>query len=122
MNVRRSTLVGAAVLAGAVGIGLVILGWWAQGWQHHDGWDRYTDLSWWTGGLVRGLGILMLGKLGFKVALAGIVASLAAFAWYRNNQPDKKTPPQPVDAAPHADDIAEQAGEPAPQTGAPAER
>jgi hypothetical protein len=80
MNVRKSTLVAAAVLAAAAGIALVVLGWWVQDWQYIGDW---TDPAGWWGALVRGAGILLFSKAGFKAALAVVLAVVGMVAWMR---------------------------------------
>lgn len=73
-------MVAAALLAGATGLGLVALGWWVQDWQYLSDW---TDPDRWWGGLVRGIGYLIMGKIGFKAALALIAAVTVLIGWLR---------------------------------------
>ena len=80
---NRRRLVIAALLAGAAGLALVALGWWAVDWQVRADRARTSDPSWWMSGLLRGLGALSFGKAGFKIALACVAAAAAGVAWLR---------------------------------------
>ncbi|SHN45192.1 hypothetical protein [Cryptosporangium aurantiacum] len=82
----------AAVLAGAAGLALIVAGWWIVGWEYRGDWGRLTDVSWWVGGLLRGLGWLWLGKAGFKIALAGIAGTVALVAWVRRSRRARTQP------------------------------
>jgi 4-amino-4-deoxy-L-arabinose transferase-like glycosyltransferase len=93
MVIRRQTLVLAALLAGALALGLIGLGWWAQGWQPHHGFDRFADPMWWLGGLVRGVGVLLLGKTGLKLALAALAGGWALVTWRRRRRARAETSP-----------------------------
>jgi hypothetical protein len=84
--VSPKKLIVAGVVAGAAGLGLVAAGWWIQDWQHADGWGRLTDGSWWAGLTVRGFGYLVLGKVGFKVALAVLLAAGVVVARMRGRR------------------------------------
>ncbi len=79
-------LIAAAVLAGAVGMALIALGWWVVDWQYAAGWDRLTDGDWWTGTAVRWVGYLTFSKFGLKAALAVIVGVMALAAWRRRRR------------------------------------
>ncbi len=81
--VSHRMLIAAAVLAGAVGLALIALGWWVVDWQYAAGWDRLTDGEWWTGTAVRWIGYLTFSKFGLKAALAVVVGVMALAAWRR---------------------------------------
>ncbi|MEU7909136.1 hypothetical protein [Actinoplanes sp. NPDC049118] len=101
-QVRHRHLILAAVVAGAAGLALFALGWWIVDWQFRADWGRWSEPSWWAGGLVRSLGYLAFSKVGFKVALAGIVGAAACLAWLRARRRDQAganpgLPPPPSD-------------------------
>lgn len=87
---RRLSL--AAVLAGAVGLALIALGWWIVGWEDHDGWGSLSDPTWWAGDIMRALGFAAIGKTGFKAALVCIAGAVAAVAWLRAKRRGQSTP------------------------------
>jgi hypothetical protein len=78
-------LILALVLAAATGLGLVALGWWVQGWEHQSSWSRLVDPAWWTGGVLRAVGVLVFSKIGFKVAL-GVVLGVGALVSWRKRR------------------------------------
>ncbi|MFC3385151.1 hypothetical protein [Couchioplanes azureus] len=82
-NIRRGHLAVAALVAGAAGLGLLTVGWWVAGWEPRDDWERLTDLSWWTSGLLRAASFLAFTKAGFKAALLVVLGGAAAFTWLR---------------------------------------
>jgi hypothetical protein len=86
-------LIVSAVAAGVVGLALVALGWWVQGWEYRADWGRLTDPAWWTGSLVRGFGYLMLSKAGLKVMVAVVVAAMAVAGWWRHRSVDPADSP-----------------------------
>jgi len=86
---NRRRLVIAALLAGAAGLALVTLGWWAVDWQVRADRARTSDPSWWMSGLLRGLGALSFGKAGFKIALICVAAAAAGVAWLRSRRRDR---------------------------------
>lgn len=85
VNEKRHLIL-AAVLAGVAGLGLVVLGWWIIDWQFRADWGRLTEASWWTSGVVRALGFLAFGKVGFKLALAAVLGTVAAVAWWKGRK------------------------------------
>ncbi len=82
-DVRRKHLIVAALLAGATGLALAALGWWLVDWQFRGDRERLIDPSWWTSTILRLLGYLAFGKVGFKVALVTVVGAVAAVGWLR---------------------------------------
>lgn len=94
-------LIAAAVLAGAVGVALIALGWWVVDWQYAAGWERLTDGAWWTGTAVRWVGFLTFSKFGLKAALAVVVGVMALVAWRRrrNESIDEIQPVHPGEQA-----------------------
>ena len=82
-DARRKHLIIAALLAGAAGLALVVLGWWLVDWQYQGDRERLTDPSWWGSSALRMLGLLAFGKAGFKVALVAVVAAVAGVGWLR---------------------------------------
>ncbi|MET8152034.1 hypothetical protein ACIBSW_40345 [Actinoplanes sp. NPDC049668] len=82
-QIRAKHLILAAVLAGAGGLAVIALGWWIVDWQFRADWGRLTEPSWWTGAVVRSLGHLIFSKVGFKIALVGVVGAAASIAWLR---------------------------------------
>ena len=76
-------LVTAAVLAGAAAITLILVGWAVQDWQYISDW---SDPTRWWGALIRGAGVLLFSKLGFKVALGVVFAAAGAVAWMRTRR------------------------------------
>jgi hypothetical protein len=91
-------LIVAAVVAGAAGLALFAAGWWIQDWQQADGSDRLADGSWWAGAIVRGLGYLAFGQVGFKVALAVLLAAGVVIARVQR----RRTPNLPADTSEQA--------------------
>jgi hypothetical protein len=89
MDVPRKS----AVLAGVAGLGLVALGWWIVGWHDDPGWGRLTDLRWWLGGTVRGLGYLTIGKVGFKVAMALVLGGVVVVRRVRGRRAESAATP-----------------------------
>jgi heme/copper-type cytochrome/quinol oxidase subunit 2 len=77
-------LIVSVLLAATVGLGLIALGWWAQGWEYRAGWSRLSDPAWWTGEAVRWLGHLMLGRFGLKVAIV-VVGVMVYVGWRRRD-------------------------------------
>lgn len=106
-DVRRKHLIVAALLAGAAGLALVVLGWWLVDWQYQSDRGRLTDPSWWTSTAMRLLGYLAIGKVGFKVALVTVVGAVAAVGWLRARRRHGVTPleAKPADGE-KADDVA----------------
>ncbi len=99
-------LIAAAVLAGAVGLALIALGWWVVDWQYAAGWDRLTDGEWWTGTTVRWIGYLTFSKFGLKAALAVVVGAMALAAWRRRRRAesiDKSQSTHPCEQASDAE-------------------
>ena len=83
-SVRHKHLAVAAVLAGAAGLALIALGWWIVDWQHERGWGGLSDPRSWLGFVVRTLGYLAIGKVGFKVALGVVFVGVGmGVAWRR---------------------------------------
>ena len=74
---HRRVLGAAALVAGLGGLALIAVGWWLLDWRYSDQWSRFGDGAWWASMSARALGYLALGKLGFKVALATVIAILA---------------------------------------------
>ncbi|GAA0238879.1 hypothetical protein [Cryptosporangium japonicum] len=70
----------AAVLTVAGGLALIVLGWWIVGFEYQGDWGRFADGSWWTSEAVKALGLLAFGKVGFKIALAGVAVAAAVGA------------------------------------------
>jgi hypothetical protein len=106
-DVRRRHLIVAALLAGAVGLALVVLGWWLVDWQFQGDRGRLSDPSWWTSATLRLLGYLAIGKVGFKVALVTVVGAVAAVGWLRARRRRQVTQPEATPAqSEKADDVA----------------
>lgn len=78
----------AAVLAGAAGLALIALGWWIVDWQYDSGWSGLSDANSWLGFLVRTLGYLAIGKVGFKVALGVVFVGVGLAAAWRRRRSD----------------------------------
>jgi hypothetical protein len=97
VNVRPTHLVLAAVLAGAAGLALLLLGWWIIDWQYRADWGRLADPSWWTGGFLRALGALTFSKVGFKVALVAVLGGAAGIAWLRAKRRGQAPEEPPAD-------------------------
>lgn len=76
----------AAIAAGAVGIALITVAAWLVGWEHQDRWQRLVDGGWWAAVALRVISWLAIGKVGFKVALAVVLATVALFAWVRRRR------------------------------------
>jgi hypothetical protein len=100
-GVPRKQLIVALVLAVAMGLGLVALGWFLMGWQHRTGWSRLSDGGWWAGTVTHLAGYLALSKIGFKVALGVVFGGLVLRTWLRNRgkspaggQTDASEPPR----------------------------
>jgi hypothetical protein len=106
-DVRRKHLIVAALLAGAAGVALIVLGWWLIDWQYQGDRGRLTDPSWWTSATLRMLGYLAIGKAGFKVALVTVVGAVAAVGWLRARRRRGVEQPvgKPADGE-KADDVA----------------
>ncbi|GID95542.1 hypothetical protein Adi01nite_49540 [Amorphoplanes digitatis] len=85
-QIRPKHLILAAVLAGAGGLALIALGWWIVGWQFRADWGRLSEPSWWSGAVVRSIGHLVFSKIGFKVALVGVLGAAASIAWLRGRR------------------------------------
>lgn len=83
MNERRHLVI-AAIVAGISGISLIALGWWIQDWQVATGWDRLGEPGWWMAVIMRTLGFLTLGKVGFKIAFVIVAAVIGIVAWRRS--------------------------------------
>lgn len=77
----RKTLIAAAVVTGVTAVGLVWAGWLVAGTD--PGWDRLLSADYWFGGVLRGIGVLLLGKTGLKIGLVLVGAVVAAVMWMR---------------------------------------
>ncbi|MEH1128030.1 hypothetical protein [Micromonospora sp. CPCC 206061] len=98
----RRTLIIAAVVAGLCSLALVVLGWWFRDWEHSTDRQRFEDGSWWAGVVSQVLGYLALGKIGFKLALGGVVAAVSLSAWARGSQ-RRHEPTDDHTLAPHSE-------------------
>lgn len=85
-DVPKKQLIVAAIAAGAVGIALITVAAWLVGWEHQDRWQRLVDGGWWAAVALRVISWLAIGKVGFKVALAVVLATVALFAWVRRRR------------------------------------
>ena len=85
-GVPQKQLTVALVLAFAMGLGLIALGWAFMGWEHRTGWSRLSDGGWWSGTVAHLAGYLALSKVGFKVALGVVFGSLALATWLRSRR------------------------------------
>ena len=88
MTTRLTRPAAAAILAGAAGLGLIVLGCWMMDWQIPAGWHRLSDPSWWIGSVLRGFGFLSIGRTGFKIALAVVAGAITLVAWLRRRSPE----------------------------------
>ncbi|MEH1098951.1 hypothetical protein [Micromonospora sp. CPCC 205561] len=102
---RRYTV--AALLTGAVALGLVALGWWLRDGEYRADRGRFLDPGWWVGVVTSGVGHLAFGKVGFKIALVvlGLVAAglvglrrrrAAEAAAPEDRQPGSEAPDRPA--------------------------
>jgi hypothetical protein len=80
----------AAVIAGLTAIALMAAGFWLQGWVLSGDGQRFGDLDWWLGLLSRIGGFLMLGKGGFKVALAVVLGASGLAVWLRERRRQRR--------------------------------
>ncbi|MDQ7903129.1 hypothetical protein RB614_01170 [Phytohabitans sp. ZYX-F-186] len=88
----RSTgiLATAAVIAGVTAVALIVLGFWLHGWVPLSDGPRIADPRWWLGVLSHIGGSLVLGKGGFKVALALVLAASGAAVWLRERRRQRR--------------------------------
>ncbi|MEH0972560.1 hypothetical protein V6U77_15680 [Micromonospora sp. CPCC 205546] len=76
----------AALLAGAVALGLVAWGWWLRDWEYRADRGRFLDPGWWAGVATSGLGHLAFGRTGFKIALVALGLTAAALVGLRRRR------------------------------------
>ncbi|MER7420037.1 hypothetical protein ABT346_25210 [Micromonospora peucetia] len=90
-SVRRYPL--AALLTGAVALGLVALGWWLRDGEYRADRGRFLDPGWWVGFATSGLGHLAFGRTGFKIALVALGLTAAALVGLRRRRATETAPP-----------------------------
>ncbi|WP_033344530.1 hypothetical protein [Catenuloplanes japonicus] len=77
----RKTLIAGAVVTGVIAVGLIWAGWLITGTDYS--WDRLFSSDYWLGGVLRGAGVLLLGKTGLKLGLVVVAAVVGAVMWMR---------------------------------------
>jgi hypothetical protein len=80
----RRTLIAGAVVTGVVAIGLVWAGWLIAG--ADPGWDRFLSTDYWFGSVLRGAGVLLIGKTGLKLGLIVVAAVVGGVMWLRGRR------------------------------------
>ncbi|SCL32817.1 hypothetical protein GA0070616_4561 [Micromonospora nigra] len=82
----RRTLLFSALIAGALGLGLVAVGWWLRDWEWNTDRWRFLDPSWLGGVVITGLGHLAIGRTGFKIGLLVLGAAAGGVVWLRQRR------------------------------------
>ncbi|MFI5840343.1 hypothetical protein ACIA8K_11620 [Catenuloplanes sp. NPDC051500] len=80
----RRTLIAGAVVTGVVAVGLIWAGWLIAG--ADPGWDRFLSGEYWFGSLLRGTGVLLIGKTGLKLGLIVVAAAAGGVMWLRGRR------------------------------------
>ncbi|MFV2113114.1 hypothetical protein ACFHW0_12355 [Micromonospora sp. LOL_025] len=84
----------AALLTGAVALGLVALGWWLRDGEYRADRGRFLDPGWWIGVATSGLGHLAFGRTGFKIALVALGLMAAGLVGLRRRRAAGAAPPE----------------------------
>jgi hypothetical protein len=79
-------LAAAAVVAGLTAMTLIVGGFWLRGWVLPADGPRFGDPRWWLGLLSHIGGYLALGKGGFKIGLAAVLAASGLAVWLRERR------------------------------------